>query len=121
MWFPRPLRAIDDPALVDTLTNSGVSLGICPTSNVLLGLYQSVHEHPIDALSRAGVRVTMSTDDPQPIGTCLEREWSLVADTFDWDWARMVDLAKTSVDVSFADDDTKRDVRTALDQRLLPR
>ncbi len=109
------VRAIDDPALVEHLAQSGIPLGICPSSNLALGLYRSAAEHPVDELSRAGVRVTINTDDPQPIGTRLEREWALVANTFGWDWARVVELARTSVDASFADDDRKRDLHAAID------
>jgi len=113
------VRAIGDPALVDTLASSGVCLGICPTSNLILGLYPTVADHPIDALSRAGVRVTINTDDPQPIGTRLEREWAVVAEAFGWDRARIIELATTSVDVSFADDDTKRDLLAAIELRAV--
>ena len=113
------VRAIGDPALVDTLASSGVSLGICATSNLILGLYPTVADHPIDALSRAGVRVTINTDDPQPIGTRLEREWAVVAEAFGWDRARIIELATTSVDVSFADDDTKRDLLAAIELRAV--
>lgn len=112
------VRAIDDPALVEHLAQTGVPLDICPSSNLALGLYASASEHPVDKLSRAGVRVTINTDDPQPIGTRLEREWALVADTFGWDEARIVELARTSVDASFADDDRKRDLRAAIDAHV---
>ena len=58
------VRAIEDPALVRDLAESGITLEVCPGSNVALGLYPDWPAHPIARLADAGVRVTVSTDDP---------------------------------------------------------
>ncbi len=55
--------AIDDPALLEELTDRGIALDLCPTSNVQAGIVPSVAEHPLGRLHRAGVAVTLSTDD----------------------------------------------------------
>ena len=48
------VRAIEDPELVGLLAERGIALGICPTSNLTLGVCSSIAEHPIDCLRRAG-------------------------------------------------------------------
>ena len=55
--------AIDDPVLVAELIARGVTLDLCPTSNVQAGIVSSLAEHPLARLHRAGVPVTLSTDD----------------------------------------------------------
>jgi len=68
------VRAVEDPALVVHLARAGVALDVCPTSNVRTGLAPSVAAHPIRALHEAGVRVTVSSDDPLPFATTVTEE-----------------------------------------------
>jgi adenosine deaminase len=68
------VRAVEDPALVAHLARAGVVLDVCPTSNVQTGLAPSVAAHPIRALREAGVRVTVSSDDPLPLATTVTEE-----------------------------------------------
>ena len=68
------VRAVEDPALVAHLAQAGVVLDVCPTSNVRTGLAPSVAAHPIRALHEAGVRVTVSSDDPLPLATTVTEE-----------------------------------------------
>jgi aminodeoxyfutalosine deaminase len=58
------VRAIEDPALVAELARRGVALDLCPTSNVRLGVYASLAEHPLPRLLAAGVVITVNSDDP---------------------------------------------------------
>lgn len=55
--------AADDLELQAELISRGVTLDLCPTSNVQAGIVQRVVEHPLPRLLRAGVPVTLSTDD----------------------------------------------------------
>jgi adenosine deaminase len=55
--------AADDPALMTTLADRGVTLDICPSSNLQAGIGSRDHDAPLPRLLRAGVPVTVSTDD----------------------------------------------------------
>ena len=68
------VRAVEDPTLVAHLAQAGIALDACPTSNVRTGLAPSVAAHPIRALHAAGVRVTVSSDDPLPFATTVTEE-----------------------------------------------
>ena len=68
-------RAIEDPALVEELAERGLVLDITPISNVRTGAVASLEEHPLPALVRAGVRCSVSTDDPVMFDTDLTREY----------------------------------------------
>lgn len=66
--------AKDDPTLLDQLRRRDVTLDLCPTSNVQAGVVPSFAEHPVATLHRAGVSVTISTDDRTVTDTTLSHE-----------------------------------------------
>jgi adenosine deaminase len=77
------VTAIEDPALMDLLRARDVTLDMCPTSNVQAGIVPSLAEHPVAALHRAGVSVTLSTDDRTVTGITLSEELARSADALD--------------------------------------
>jgi adenosine deaminase len=110
------VRAIEDPKLVETLAERGIPLGVCPTSNLALGVYASMEVHPIDRLRRAGVLVSVNTDDPVLLGTTLEHEYEMCQAAFDWPDEVVRSLARTSIDASFAWHEVQQRLREALDR-----
>ncbi|HEY7737695.1 MAG TPA: adenosine deaminase [Candidatus Limnocylindria bacterium] len=71
--------AIGDEPLLDTLRTRGVTLDLCPTSNVQTGIVPDLAAHPVTRLHRAGVSVTISTDDRTVSQTTLSGELARVA------------------------------------------
>ncbi len=67
---------IDDPALCAELTARGVTLDLCPTSNVQAGIVADLAAHPLARLYRAGVPVTLSTDDTTVSDITLSEEYA---------------------------------------------
>jgi aminodeoxyfutalosine deaminase len=70
------IRAIEDQALVDELAARGTVLDVCPISNVRVGVVRSLAEHPLPQLVAAGIRCSLSTDDPPMFDTDLTREYA---------------------------------------------
>jgi adenosine deaminase len=101
------VRAIEDPSLVEHLAETGVVLEVCPSSNVALGLYPSVKHHPIARLRDAGVRVTISTDDPPFFHSDMVREYQALSDAFGWDNTDFTAMNRTALDAAFCDVDTR--------------
>ena len=66
--------AADDPELMRELTERDVVLDICPTSNLQAGIGSADHDAPLPRLLRAGVPVTISTDDRTVSALTLVRE-----------------------------------------------
>jgi len=108
------VRAIEDPELVGLLVDRQIPLGICPTSNLKLGVYASIQDHPIDRLRRSGVAVSINTDDPVLLGASLVGEYALCSKAFGWSEGDLRALARTSIDASFANDDVKARLILAL-------
>ena len=63
-----------DAALVDRLARDGIPVEVCPSSNVSLGIFESLDDHPFPELWRAGVNVTINSDDPPFFSTTLASE-----------------------------------------------
>jgi adenosine deaminase len=108
------VRAIEDPALVEKLAEQGIVLEVCPGSNVALGIYPNVQAHPIAKLREAGVKVTISTDDPPFFHATMRKEYQDLADAFGWEDADFLDLGRVAAQAAFCDEDT----RTRILERL---
>jgi adenosine deaminase len=104
------IRAIEDPRLVAVLAERRIPLDICPSSNVRLGLYPSLADHPIEKLRKAGIPVSVNTDDPALLGLRLEIEYGRCADTFGWTQDDCREIAGNSVKASFADAAVKHEI-----------
>ncbi|MEO0357148.1 MAG: adenosine deaminase [Pseudomonadota bacterium] len=78
------VRSIEDPDLVRHLGETGIVLETNPGSNVALGVYPSWAAHPIQRLQDAGVKVTVSTDDPPFFHTTMTREFEELERCFGW-------------------------------------
>jgi aminodeoxyfutalosine deaminase len=97
------VRAIEDPALVRYLARRGIPLEVCPTSNIRLGVFPSLAEHPLRALYAAGVAVTVNSDDPPLFNTTLTQELLLLHEPFGFDLAAIDDIVLNGVRHSFID------------------
>ncbi|MCY3734295.1 MAG: adenosine deaminase [Chloroflexi bacterium] len=102
------VRAINDPELVAELARREIPLGVCPSSNIKLGVYPSLDAHPLDKLRRAGVIVSVNTDDPVCLEVRLESEYVTCADTFGWDDTVVRSICANSIRASFAEESLKR-------------
>jgi adenosine deaminase len=109
------VRAIEDPALVAELAARRIPLGVCPGSNVALGLFPDLSAHPIERLRRAGVRVSVNTDDSAYLCESIEREYALCATTFGWEDETLRDVIRTSIEASFAPPELRAALLAELD------
>ncbi|MGF1483703.1 MAG: adenosine deaminase [Opitutales bacterium] len=75
------VRASEDPELVCELAERGIGLDVCPISNLKLRVVPSLEAHPLRKLMQAGVRCTISTDDPVSFGNHLNGEYLALATT----------------------------------------
>jgi adenosine deaminase len=73
------VTAAEDPDVIALVRARDVTLDLCPTSNVQAGIVADLASHPIAALHRAGLSVTLSTDDRTVTGTTLSAEFEQIA------------------------------------------
>ena len=75
--------------LMAMLTERGIPLEICVTSNVCTGAVNHLESHPVRKLFDAGVPITLNTDDPALFRTTLNNEYGLVMDKFGFSEAEL--------------------------------
>lgn len=95
------IRAVEDPQLLDYLREHAVTLEICPTSNLRLGLVSSLGAHPVRRLLEHGVRVTINSDDPMLLGTDISRELEAVARSLALTEGQVADLMAAAARAAF--------------------
>lgn len=103
------VRAVEDPRVLELLAERGTCLDVCPTSNVVLDVYPSLEEHPLPRLLEAGVRCSLGADDPLLFGMDVVDEYVAAHERMGVSVARLVGVARASIEASFAPDDVKRD------------
>lgn len=108
------IRAAEDPGLLRDLAERQITLEVCPGSNVALGAVPGWQAHPIARIADAGVRVTVSTDDPPFFHTTLSHEYQMLAETFGWAEPEFRQMNLWAVDAAFCDETTKTRLRKDL-------
>ena len=108
------VRAIEDAALVEKIAASGITLEICPGSNIVTGLYKNYRSHPINQLIDKGCKVTISSDDPPFFATSVGREYDRTAAAFGWTEQQMSRLTLNAIEAAFCDDELKEKLKATL-------
>ena len=101
------IRAEEDPGLVRELAGRGTVLDVCPLSNLRTGAVASLEDHPLPRLVAAGVRCSISTDDPAMFDTDLTRDYE-AATSFGLDPRSFYDAG---VDGALCDEATRARLR----------
>ncbi|GAA3295366.1 hypothetical protein GCM10020295_22370 [Streptomyces cinereospinus] len=108
--------AAQDPELLAHLAEHRIPLEVCPTSNIATRAVRTLDEHPIKEFARAGVLVTVNSDDPPMFGTDLNGEYAVAARLLDLDERGLAELAKNAVEASFLDAAGKRRITDEIDR-----
>jgi adenosine deaminase len=104
------VRAIEDPTLVHEIAERGITLNTCPTSNVVLGVYESFEQHPLPHLRSAGVRVTLGSDDPPYFGATLGGEYDVCQEHFGWDEQRLHEVTVAAIEAAFCEESLRAEL-----------
>jgi len=98
-------RSLEDPVLTARLARTGMTLTVCPLSNVKLCNVASIEEHPIDRMLREGLRATINSDDPAYFGGYIGENYRAAAEARGLGKAELATLARNSFLGSFLSDD----------------
>jgi adenosine deaminase len=69
------VRASEDLAVMDLVRERGITLEVCPTSNIQTAAVKAITKHPLRAFHQIGLPVTINTDDPSVSNTTLTDEY----------------------------------------------
>jgi len=110
------LSLIEDPELTKRFVAEQIPLTMCPNSNIrIANAFERLEDHPFPQLQRAGVLVTLNTDDPALTDLDLGFEYRSAAQAYGWTWDRIVDVALAGVDACWVDDEARRALRACVE------
>ncbi len=97
-------RALEDIALTRRLAREGMTLTVCPLSNLRLCGVTDLKDHPMKRMLELGLKATCNSDDPAYFGGYLADNYIRTAQAVGLTGADIIVLAKNSFTGSFLDE-----------------
>lgn len=101
----------DDKEAYDIVKSRGVTLEMCPTSNIQTKAVTAFNEHPLFNFYKDGIKVTLNTDNRTVSDTNLSNEYNIILNEFNMTYEDYKEFYYNSVEASFADLETKRKLK----------
>jgi adenosine deaminase len=101
------VRSSENDAVLEEIVARGITLEVCPGSNVALGVYAQAADVPLRRLLDAGAQVALGADDPLLFGSRLADQYRTARDAHGLDDAALADLARASIRGSRAPSDVR--------------
>jgi len=112
------IRSVEDPRVLDEVVRRGVTLEVCPGSNVALGVYGAAGDVPLRRLIEAGAEVALGADDPLLFGSRLNAQYDIARTAHGLTDAQLAELARGSVRGSRAPEPIRRQMFAQIDTWL---
>ena len=109
------VQAIHSPDLMKLLKDRNIALEVCPSSNIVFGVFKDIAHHPFPDLLKAGISVSINSDDPPFVRTTVAKEYALVQAAYGYSDIDMTNITRSAVEHSFADQDLKMRLLKQLD------
>ncbi len=94
----------------------GVTLEVCPTSNLMTGIAATLADHPIETLRRAGFRISISCDNRLMSRTTATAELAALEAACGWTVGDCLAAQYVGIEAAFCDDAERERVRAVLDR-----
>jgi adenine deaminase len=108
-------RSLEDDALVARIVKDGLTLTVCPLSNLSLCVVHDLEAHPLKRMLDLGLKATINSDDPAYFGGYLNTNWHAIGEALDLSKDDLVVLAKNSFTGSYLTDGEKTRHLNAID------
>jgi adenosine deaminase len=108
------LAALDDHALAHRACGDRIPFNVCPSSNLSVGRYKTLDEHPFYSMRKAGLLATLGSDDPAFTKVDLADEYGIVTEAYDMSWEEILQTALDAVEATWLSDGEKRDLNARI-------
>lgn len=109
-------RALEDSTLVTRLAGEGMTLTVCPLSNLKLCVIGDIAESPVKQMLDSGLKATVNSDDPAYFGGYVNANYHAIADALDLSREQLRTLARNSFTGSFLPPDQVAHLLAEVDQ-----
>lgn len=110
------VRSVEDNSLLAYLRQKRIHLEICPTSNIQVDVFRTMHEHSIDKLFSAGVSLSINTDARTISNVTLSSEYKTLERTFHWSVSHFKTCNLEAIEHAFTNDNVKAAIRKQIEQ-----
>ena len=110
------VRSEEDPQLMQRLIQQQMPLTVCPLSNLKLCVVDEMAQHNLARLLRAGLAVTVNSDDPAYFGGYMNDNYLAVAGALALTRDELLQLARNGINASFLPADDKTRLSNELEQ-----
>ena len=114
------VRSVSSPEAVGLLVSRGVTLELCPSSNLQTGAVSSFDEYPLKRLMELGVLVTVNTDNKTVSHTSVREEYIIARDRFGLSEEELVRLGRNSARAAFVSEGERERLEHLIERRLIP-
>ena len=104
------VRSCESEETIINLSKENILLELCPGSNIALGLYPSLDDHPINFLLNKDLPISISTDDPTFFSTSLSKEYQDLHNVFGWEFEIFSQINKKSLEFAFCEATLKEEL-----------
>ncbi|MEM6856444.1 MAG: adenosine deaminase [Pseudomonadota bacterium] len=94
-------RALEDAGLVDRIAKEGLTLTVCPLSNLKLCVIDDIADSPVKTMLEAGIKATVNSDDPSYFGGYVSDNYTAITEALDLSIDDIAALAVNSFEGSF--------------------
>jgi len=112
------IRSAEDPRVLAEVVRRGVTLEICPGSNVALGVYGGAGNVPLRQLMEAGAQIALGADDPLLFGSRLNAQYDTARAVHGLSDVELAELARGSVRGSRAPTPARSQILADIDRWL---
>lgn len=112
-------RAMEDPVLIERLRDSGMTLTVCPLSNLKLKVINDMGQSPIRSMLDHGISVCINSDDPAYFGGYMNANFEAATDALALDQSQLASLARNGFKGSFLPDADKARHQADIDSTLV--
>ncbi|AOV16115.1 adenosine deaminase [Acidihalobacter aeolianus] len=101
------VRCLEDDALVERLVAERMPLTVCPLSNVRLGGFAEMRDHPLKRLLDRGLCATVNSDDPAYFGGYMTENFTATQAALGLTADDILTLGRNAIEAAFLDADAR--------------
>lgn len=104
------VRGIESKDTMHMLKDKNIALELCPTSNLFLGLFNTMEEHPLPKFYAEGIKLSINSDDPPFMSTDLGTEYTRVQQSYHFSDEQMNQITHMAIESAFVDELTRQEL-----------
>lgn len=108
------VNSIYSPETMAMVKERGIALEVCPSSNIFLGIFKNMQDHPLPIFLKEGIKISIGSDDPPFMSTTLAQEYERIQEAYQYDDNTMNNITRMAIESAFVDEETRKELLNRL-------